>query len=81
MQLGPGAAALEAADSPSKEASATRVVAGLEAFHAQAFPKRGLGWAVMERSPMGTDGSISTSHWLLEGSVAGHNLHIRNLQV
>ncbi|KAK9803996.1 hypothetical protein WJX72_011444 [[Myrmecia] bisecta] len=75
MQLGPATGGLGLTQPLSP---ATRVVAGLAAFHVQAYPKRGSGHAAMRRSPIGPDRVINTCHWLMGPN--GACLSIDNLQ-
>ena len=82
IQMGPMTGVVEALTAPpgSKVDSATRVVGGLGAFHAQAYPKRGLAMAAAQRAPIASDGSIYTHHWLM-GEGDSRVLSISGLQV
>ena len=82
IQMGPMTGVVEALTAPpgSKIDTATRVVGGLGAFCAQAFPGRGLALTAAQRAPIAADGSISTHHWLMGGGNS-RVLSICDLQV
>ena len=82
IQMGPMTGVVEALTAPpgSTTDSATRVVGGVAAFRAQAYPQRGLALAAAQRAPIAPDGSIHTHHWLMGGGDS-RVLSISDLQV
>ena len=62
--MGPAIGAIFGAKEPP-EKQATRVVGGLDAYHALKFPDRGSAFAASEMQPQTPAGDIYTSHWLI----------------
>lgn len=79
MQMGPAIGAIFSTKGPAEKA-VTRVVAGLDGFHAYKFPDRGSAFAASEMQASTPSGDIFTSHWLI-GADAQKTLCILDLKV
>lgn len=79
MQMGPAIGAIFGSKEPAEKA-VTRVVAGLEAYHAFKFPDGKFTVAASDMQPQTSSGDIYTSHWLI-GRSAQKALCITDLKV